>query len=193
MLAVALAVYAGQIVALIAPPSYSPAATVVPLIVVAYALFGLYLMMVTGMGVSKRTVPMAWIGGAAAALNIGLNLLLIPIWGMQAAAATTVAANLVLVGGSWFYSQKVYPIPYDWSRIARTAAIAVVVVGAAAFAAPSGSVAGFVWAGVAWLVFVVALVSTRTIGRQELTAIRAWFQRARSRVRSRFAREEAVG
>ena len=49
--------------------------------------------MVTGMAVVKRTTSLAWLAALAAGVNIGLNLLLIPVWGMHAAAATTVLAS----------------------------------------------------------------------------------------------------
>ena len=176
-LAVALAVFAGEIIEIVAPPSYAPAAGVVGLIALAYGLYGLYLMMVTGMGVTKKTAPMAWTAALGAAVNIGLNLLVIPPWGMRAAALTTVLAYSIMVAGAWFYSQRVYPIPYDWSRITRIVVIGSVTVAIAALASPTGLLAGLAWALAAWLAFFFALVKTGTIAPDELAQARALLRR----------------
>jgi O-antigen/teichoic acid export membrane protein len=105
LLIVALGVFARLVVDVIAPHSYAPAATIVPLIALGYGLNGLYILMVTGMGVAKKTGPMFWIVGGAAAANLGINILLIPVWGMRAAAWTTVLANAIMIAGGWYYSQ----------------------------------------------------------------------------------------
>ena len=155
-LTVPLALYAREIVSLVAPPSYQAGATIVPWVAFAYGLNGLYLFLVTGMGVSKRTAPMAWIVGVAAAANIGINLIAIPEWGIKAAALTTVLANVLMAAGSWYWSQLAYPIAYDWARILRTMAIATAVVAVVLLAAPGTGLAASLAATAGWLVFVVA-------------------------------------
>ncbi len=81
LLTVGIGVFAREIVGVIAPASYGSAASIVPLIAAGYALNGLYLMMVTGMGIAKKTLPMAWVVTAAAVANVGINVVAIPIWG----------------------------------------------------------------------------------------------------------------
>ncbi len=175
-LTVAVAVFGREIVHLISPPSYAPAARIVPLIVFAYALNGLYILMVTGMGISKKTAPMLWIVGGAAVVNIAINIIAIPIWGMEAAAVTTVLANVIMVAGGWYFSQKVYPIPYDWPRILRTIAIGAVVVAITVTFAPGYGVAGVAAATVAWMVFAAALLVSRTIRIDEISSARTWIR-----------------
>jgi O-antigen/teichoic acid export membrane protein len=189
---VVIADFARQIVAVIAPPSYEPAASVVPLLVVGYAMYGLYLMMITGMGVSKRTTPMAWIAGLGAAVNVGLNLLLIPRWGMHAAAANTLLAYVIMVAGAWFYSQRVYPIPYEWGRIARFATIGGLAIAASLLISPSAPVASLASALVILLVFFAALILTHTVTSDELRSAREWGRRLRPRRQRRSPSREAV-
>lgn len=193
LLSVAIAVFAGAIIAVVSPPSYAPAASVVPLLVLAYAMQGLYYLMVTGMGVTKQTMPMVWISGAAVVLNIGINLLLVPAWGMKGAALTTVLAYVVLVGGTWLYSQRVYPIPYDWSRIARVAIIGAAIVGVSTLASPAGALQEFAVGLAAWLAFVFVLVKTRTINREELAMARAWTRRGTLWMGQRWRGRKALG
>jgi O-antigen/teichoic acid export membrane protein len=179
--AVAIAVFAPAIVQIVAPPSYAPAAGVVPLLVLAYGLQGLYFLMVTGMGVTKRTAPMAWIAAVGAIVNVGVNLLVVPEFGMTGAAATTVLAYVVMVGGSWWASQKVYPIPYDWPRMWLVTGLAVAVVALASLLSPSGLGGDIVLGVVATLAFAALLVVTRAVHREEVEAlrgtVRGWLRR----------------
>ena len=95
---------------------------------VAYAA---YIVMAIGVGRAKRTQFNWVITGAAALLNVALNLLLIPPYGMMGAAVATVAAySLMFVLMTW-YAQRVFPVPYQWRRVltAAAAAVALVVAG----------------------------------------------------------------
>jgi len=187
---VALSVFSALIIDLVAPPSYEEAAEVVPLLVFAYLLQGLYLLMVTGMGVTKRTAPMAWIGAAGAVLNVGINLLLIPKWGMKAAALTTVLAYALMVWGSWFYSQRVYPIPYDWARLARVFGIGTVVTGTVALISPDGIIPEIACAIIALALFSV-LAMWLAVKPAELATARGWLS-ARLRRRGRPSAEPGI-
>jgi O-antigen/teichoic acid export membrane protein len=69
--------------------------------------------------------------GVAAAVNVGLNLALIPAYGMMGAAIATVAAYTTMAVGMAWWSQRIYPVPYQWRRVATAAAgaVALAVVG----------------------------------------------------------------
>lgn len=185
LLTFALAVFAREIVSIIAPRSYAPAALIVPLIAFGYALNGLYILMVTGMGVTKRTRPLLWIVGGAAAVNLGANIVLIPLWGMRAAAVTTVLANMMMVAGSWYYSEKVYPIPYDWRRIFATTAIGAGIAAAVVWLTPGHGIAGLGAATAAWLLYAALLVGLGVLPTSECARIRAYLSVRRRRLRTR--------
>ena len=55
---------------------------------------------------------------------MALNLALIPPYGMIGAIATVAAYTTMAVGMAW-WSQRIYPVPYQWRR-AGTAALAAV-------------------------------------------------------------------
>jgi O-antigen/teichoic acid export membrane protein len=190
VVAVALAAFAAPIVALVSPPEYASAAGVVPLIVLAYGLQGLYLLTITGMGVTKKTAPLAWISAAGAAVNIGLNLLLVPEYGMKAAAAMTAVAYALMVYGSWHYSQRVYAIDYDWGRIARVLALGVAAVAALALVGPSGVAAQLAGAVVACALYVSALRATGAVGADDVASARAWLADVRLGLRRSPPRSE---
>jgi O-antigen/teichoic acid export membrane protein len=189
LILVALSVFARDLVALVAPPDFAPAAEVIPMISLAFLMGGLSVLMMTGMSVVKQTNSLAWIAALAAGVSVGINVLLIPVWGMHAAAATAVLANAILVAGAWVYSQRVYPVPYEWRRIGLITAVAAVVVAGAWLVSPPGAVASIGWAAVCWLLFVLLLVKTGAIAPAELARVR----RAPAMLRQRWGKRATVG
>jgi O-antigen/teichoic acid export membrane protein len=78
-----------------------------------------------GSGRARRT-QLNWIvTGAGAAVNVGLNFWLIPRYGMVGAAISTLVAYVVLFIGMTLYSQSVFPVAYQWRRVATVLAVAV--------------------------------------------------------------------
>jgi O-antigen/teichoic acid export membrane protein len=67
----------------------------------------------------------------AAVLNVALNLALIPPFGMMGAAVATIGAYGTLFLGMAWKAQRVFPVPYQWRRVATAfgAAIALTIVG----------------------------------------------------------------
>jgi O-antigen/teichoic acid export membrane protein len=78
-----------------------------------------------GSGRARKTQLNWVITGIAAAVNVGLNVALIPPYGMIGAAIATAAAYVVLFAGMVVYAQRVYPVPYQWRRVLTAAAVAV--------------------------------------------------------------------
>ena len=114
-----------EVVYLMAAPRYHPSAAVVPPVAIAYGLHGLYLVMVSGPSYVKRTAQIPLFTGIAAVVNIAINLLLIPRYGMMVAAWSTLAAFLVRTLLITAFSLRVHPLPYDWRRMALAGLIGV--------------------------------------------------------------------
>jgi O-antigen/teichoic acid export membrane protein len=69
-------------------------------------------------GRARRT-KFNWIAATAAAiLNFSLNFWLIPAYGMLGAAYATLAAYILLMAVRTWNAQKVYPVSYQWRRVA---------------------------------------------------------------------------
>jgi O-antigen/teichoic acid export membrane protein len=96
--------------------SIGPTTFVLALSVAVYAV---YFVFWVGSNVAKknRMIPVFFL--IASAANIGLNFLLVPTYGMYAAAWTHVAGFAILAATVYFYSEKWYPIPYEWSRLLK--------------------------------------------------------------------------
>ncbi len=116
--ALGLSLLAPWLVRVLATPQFYEGERVVAPLAFASVLFAGYLVVAIGVGRARRTQFNWVITGIAAALNVTLNLALIPRYGMMGAAAATVAAyGLMFVAMSW-WAGHVYPVPYQWRRVA---------------------------------------------------------------------------
>ncbi|HEY6069044.1 MAG TPA: oligosaccharide flippase family protein [Gaiellaceae bacterium] len=124
-LALALGLLAPWIVRLITTRPFYPAQNVVAPLAFGVAAFGAYVVVQIGTGRSRQTRSNWLVTGVAAVLNIALNLTLIPPFGRMGAAVATVAAySLLFVAMAW-RAQRVFPVPYQWRRVATLGAAAV--------------------------------------------------------------------
>jgi O-antigen/teichoic acid export membrane protein len=128
--ALALTLLAPWIVDLLAAPRFSDSASVVGPLAFATVSYAAYIVIAIGVGRARRTQFNWVVTGAAAVVNVALNFALIPTYGMMGAAIATVAAYTTMAVGMAWWSQKIYPVPYQWRRVA-TAALAGVALAAA--------------------------------------------------------------
>src|SRR3990170_5070352 len=116
--AAALGLLSPWLVEWLTTPEFHEASRVVSPLAFAPAAFGGYIVISIGVGRAKRTQFNWVITGAAAVLNVALNLALIPPYGMMGAAIATGAAYTLMFAGMAWWSQRVYPVPYQWRRAA---------------------------------------------------------------------------
>ena len=126
-LALALSLLAPWLLRLITTPQYYAAENVVAPLAFGGAAFAAYVVVQIGIGRARRTRSNWLVTGAAAILNVVLNLTLIPSHGRMGAAIATVATYGALFVGMAWRAQKVYRVPYQWRRVALIAAVAVAV------------------------------------------------------------------
>ncbi len=103
--------------------AYWRAWQVVPFVSLSYVLYGQYYQLAVGLNLRKKTQYLPIIVGAAAGLNLLLNFILIPLWGMMGAAASTLVSYLALAILVYMVSNHFYPMTYEWSRLLKLAAL----------------------------------------------------------------------
>lgn len=126
--ATGLALLSPWIVDLIAAPAFAESSRVVGPLAFAAVAFGAYIVVAIGVGRAKRTQFNWVVTGAAAVVNAVLNLMLIPPYGMMGAAIATVAAYSTMFVGMVWWSQRIYPVPYQWRRVLTAALVGVTLV-----------------------------------------------------------------
>jgi O-antigen/teichoic acid export membrane protein len=101
------------------------AIAVVPLFVLYYLLVATGKGVNVGLMTERKAYWNPIIVGSAAAVNIALNFLLIPRWGIVGAGWATVVAYLFMNWFRWRMSVKFHPVSYEWGRVAKLVAVAL--------------------------------------------------------------------
>jgi O-antigen/teichoic acid export membrane protein len=131
-ISLALGLLSPWLVKVLAPkPEFARASEAVALLAFASTLYAGYTVIAIGIGRARKT-QLNWIvTGVAAVVNIALNFALIPPYGMIGAAISTAVAYGVLFLGMTWNAQRVWPVAYQWRRVATlgSAAVALVVAG----------------------------------------------------------------
>jgi O-antigen/teichoic acid export membrane protein len=91
---------------------YRSAGRVIPWIIGGYLMHGLFGLFHLGAIQSKRTKFILFASATACAINIGLNLLWAPRYGMYGAAYATLGAYAIEAVLMFIYAQRIYPLPY---------------------------------------------------------------------------------
>ena len=102
---------------------------VVPVIMLAYIFYAAYLNFLIGIYLEKKTMYLPFITIAGMVANVTANFLLIPVIGILGAAWARPIAYIVMSIAIFIIAQRLYPIRYEYGRIAKlvvaTAAIFV--------------------------------------------------------------------
>jgi O-antigen/teichoic acid export membrane protein len=102
---------------------YWAGTAVVPIVMLAYMLYGAYLNFLVGVYLEKKTKYLPFITGLAALINVAGNFALIPVFGMFGAAWTTVVSYLSMAIALYLVSQRLYPVSYEFGRLLKLALV----------------------------------------------------------------------
>lgn len=122
-----MALFSKEILWIFTTPSYYGAWSIIPVLAVASVCSKMYIF-APGLDIEKKTTTIALINIAAAAINVVLNLLLIPHLGILGSALATLVSSVLLFFAYMHMSQKFYPIPYKWGVILPACIVPVIVI-----------------------------------------------------------------
>ncbi|MBM4165795.1 MAG: hypothetical protein FJ218_02575 [Ignavibacteria bacterium] len=100
-------------------PNYWNGLSIVPIVLIAYLCLGISGNIVAGIYIEKKTQWLPPITFLGAGVNVGANVLLIPLYGITGAAWATFFSYFVMVSVLSFIVQKFYPIQYENARILK--------------------------------------------------------------------------
>ncbi len=122
--ALCVATFGRELIFILAAEPYHPAAAVVPMLTLAFLFRAMFIFPNCAIQFKERTAVMSLVTVAGAVLNLGLNFVLIPRFGMMGAAITTAITLFCMWVTLQFFSQRTYPLKYDYKPIATAALIA---------------------------------------------------------------------
>ncbi|MBI5474481.1 MAG: polysaccharide biosynthesis C-terminal domain-containing protein [Ignavibacteriae bacterium] len=163
----------------IVDPRFWSGLPIVPVVLLAYLFLGVSNVLVAGIYIEKKTKKLPLITFIGAGTNIVSNYLLIPPFGMMGAAVATLLSYSVMAIVLYFIVQKVFPIKYEFDRLAKIA-IAVAVVGVLSqFIQPS--MLQVLWKLGLLLLFVGLLYAMKFFHASELSMLRRLASASRDR------------
>lgn len=102
-----------EVLALFTTQDFYLVANVIPLLVLALLFSNIYVFF-PGISIRKKTYLIFVISIVTAVINIGLNYLFIPIFGMLGAAFSTMVGYFISLLCFIYFSQKLYFVPHKW-------------------------------------------------------------------------------
>ena len=170
--ALLLSAFSTDALRLLFTPAFEAGRFVVPFSAFAYVLYGVYTIGATGLNIEGRTRVLPMTTGIAAVGSVALNLALIPWLGYLGAAVATVLSYGALAVSTTLVSQRYYPVPWHWLRMAETMGLA----GALAAAALLGP-DHIAWRVGCVLAYPVVTLVTGIVRREDLDAVFASLRR----------------
>jgi len=120
-----LTLFAKEIVEVVAP-SFGDAYKAVGPLMLGSIGYGIVSLLTTGIAIARKTGIQALLAVIAAGINIGLNFVLIPPFGIVGAALATTVGYAFLAFSYYWASQRVYPTPYEPAKVLTTLGLASV-------------------------------------------------------------------
>jgi O-antigen/teichoic acid export membrane protein len=155
------------IVRALAAPEFFGAYEAIGLIATGVTLYALYMVLVVILGRTGRTEFNFPATGAALVANVALNLVLVPPLGIVGAGLALVASYLVVLALMYSFTQRLFPVPYEWARLARIALVSAALVGLGELLLPTDGFAGLAARTIVWLAYPLGLLATGFFSRGE--------------------------
>lgn len=146
------------IVRALAAPQFFDSYEAIGLIATGVTLYALYMVLVVILGRTGRTEFNFPATIAALVANVALNLALVPSMGIVGAGLALVASYVVVVALMYVFTQRLFPVPYEWARLGRVVLVSAVLVGLGELLLPTDGFVGFLTRAVFWLAYPAALL-----------------------------------
>lgn len=111
-----VSVFAKDIMMVLTIPAYYDAAHIVVFLIPAILLSNMYIF-APGTAIEKKTHIILWINVGGALLNVLLNALLIPHFGIEGASVAKLISYGLVFGAYMWFSQQLYYVPHDWKSM----------------------------------------------------------------------------
>jgi O-antigen/teichoic acid export membrane protein len=163
------------IVRALAAPEFFGSYEAIGLIATGVALYALYMVLVVILGRTGRTEFNFPATIAALIANLVLNLVLVPPLGIVGAGLALVASYVIVVALMYVFTQRLFPVPYEWGRLSRVVLVTAAVVAFGELVLPTEGFAGLLARSAVWLVYPLALYAGGFFTDEE----RGWLARLR--------------
>jgi len=168
------------LVRLLTAPDFFSANEALPWLALGWALYGLYLVLVTIAGRAKVTVRTLPAAAAGLVVNVGLLIWLVPPLGVVGAAISLCVAYVAMLIVLFLLTRNVFTVPFEWSRLIPLVIVAATFSVGGEMLLPSDGAEGFVLRAAVLLAIVPALIALRVVTIRELNVLIAAFRSGRA-------------
>ena len=146
---------------------YLSGIVIVPIILLGYLFNGIYYNFQAGIYIEEKTKYFPYVTGAGAIVNVVVNILLIPVFGIIGAAVATLASYIVMAVSLFLFSQKVYRVQYEYGKIFKMLAL-IFVTGGLYYYLYFGIGMNFIYKFALLIGFLGMLLLLRVVERNEI-------------------------
>ncbi|MDQ2903655.1 MAG: O-antigen ligase family protein [Ktedonobacteraceae bacterium] len=108
-----LALFGTSVLDLLFPAAYHGQSLIISVVALSNVFNSIFVVFNLGMTLRRKT----WLAFIAllfsALLNVGVNIVLIPLYGAMGAAMATLVAYIALALVSYLFNQRIYPVPFE--------------------------------------------------------------------------------
>jgi O-antigen/teichoic acid export membrane protein len=172
-----------QVVRLLAAPDYFQAYEALPWVALGWAMYGLYLVLVTiggRAGVTSRNFPAAFAG---VVVNVAVLVALVEPLGIAGAGIALVAAYAVMLVVLHLLTRRLFAVPFEWKRLVHAVALLAGISVAGNLVLPTAGLEGLLLRALAFVAIPAALQATGFMRPDERAGLRELVARARRRAR----------
>jgi O-antigen/teichoic acid export membrane protein len=164
--------YGDEIVRIVGGPRYEEATVVVAWVAAGFVALSFYDLFNRAIFFAEKTRYMPALSIGAVVANVGLNILLIPRWGIVGAAVATLLAYLALGAAGYFLSQRIHSVPFSLRSFVLIVLTVLVATGVAGIGNELETVAGLAVKTVGLVACGLILVVGDIMSRKSL--VRIW-------------------
>ena len=114
-----ISIFSEDIIRLMTAEEFYTSAMFIPPLILSWIMFGSKYHLENGILLSMKSRYIFYISGVSSGVNIILNLLLIPRWGLWGAVLSSNVSNAILAGASFVVSQRLYRIDIRWLKVMK--------------------------------------------------------------------------
>ncbi len=166
------------LVRLFAAPEFFAAHEALPWVSLGWALYGLFLVLVAMAGRAQVTIRNAPAALCGLVVNVILLAVLVPPLGIAGAGLALTGAYIVVLIVMWALIRNLFPVAFEWGRLATFTLIAGGIAAAGELLLPTAGAVGFISRALALAAIVPALLAARFFRPGELVAARRLLRRA---------------
>jgi O-antigen/teichoic acid export membrane protein len=177
-----------SLVDVLAADEFADAHEAIGLLATGVALYALYLALVVILGRTGRTEFNFPATAAGTVANVVLNLILIPPLGIVGAGLALVGSYVIVLALMYVLTQRLFPVPYEWGRLALLVLVTAATVGAGEAFLPTDGVGAVASRTALWLALPVLLWAAGFLTAEERRSLGAMLRPAAVRERLRALR-----